>query len=114
MTELDPSVERQVDAAAKYCEKADHEARLHGGLQFLAALGVGLAAGALFYALRPEPKPRERLARLVVDIERRLLGMSRPALRKAQALATDGIQSGEARVEHFLRDAGRRVRGLWS
>ncbi len=120
-TEQNPSLQRQVDAAAKYCERAEHEARLHGGLQLLAALGIALAAGAIFYALRPEPPPRERLARLVADMEKRLLGAGRPALRKAHEIASgsahavaDGMQSSEARVEHFLRDAGRRVRAIWA
>ena len=116
----DPIAERQ-EVAAEYCAKVDQQAHLQSGMRFLAAIGIGLAAGVAFYALRPTPNSRQRLGRLVADMEKRLLHMSKPALRKAGDMASqgsgalvDGMHDGEARVEHFLRDAGRRVRAIWS
>jgi hypothetical protein len=121
MTETDPSLERQVNTAAEYCAKTDRETRLHSGTHFLVALGIGLAASVIVYALRPAPRPRQRFTRALADMEKRLQGISRPALRRVNALASegvhavaDGVQSGETHVEHFLRDASRRLRGFWS
>jgi len=120
MSATDPSLENHI-TAAEYCAKAEHEARLQSGRHFLLALGIGLAAGVIFHALRPAPRPGQRFARALADVEKRLQGLGKPVLRRVNALAAegvhavaDGVENGETRLEHFLRDAGRRLRSFRS
>ena len=121
MIELDPSPKEQINAAAEYCARIDQSARYHAALNILKAVGVGLVAGLVYHALRPSPKPRRRLVRLIEDMEHRLRGIGEPALRKASAFASEGahavgegVHSGEAHVERLLRGASRTLRGFWS
>ena len=89
------------------------------GINVLIALGIGLALGALVHALRPAPKPQQRLARLLEGMEESLREISAPALNKVGALASDSahkvgdrLHGGEAQVEKFIRSAARRLRRL--
>ncbi len=106
---------------AECCSEVEQYVRRNPGPSLLLAVGVGLAAAVLIRALRPEPKPQQRLAALVADLEERLRDIGEPALRKAGAYAAngahavgDGVHRGEAHLERFLRQAGRRLRGNWS
>ncbi len=89
----------------------------NAGTSMLVALGIGLVAGALIHFLRPAPKPRQRLARMIEDMEDRLRDVAKPAMNKASDLAMDGAEAftdrlhrGEAQMEKMLRGATRRLR----
>ena len=117
MTELDPTQKERVNTAAEYCAKVDRWARHQAAFTVLKAVGVGLIAGLIYHALRAQPKPQRRLARLLEEMEERLRGIGEPALRKASAFAAehahaigDGVQSGEVKLERLVRDASRRLR----
>ena len=103
-------------AAAECCAEVDQCVRRNPGTAILVAVGAGLAIGLIVRALRPEPTPQYRMARLLEDLEDRLRDVTGPVLRKASALATDGLeaaQQGGSRAESLLADATRRVRGLF-
>ena len=91
------------------------------GANILIVIGIGLAVGALVHVLRPAPKPQQRLARLLEDMEETLRGVSAPALHRVGELASDGahavgerVHHSEAQVEKFIRAAARRLRRLVS
>ena len=110
-------VNETANAAAECCAETDQYVRRNPGTSILVALGAGLAIGLLVRALRPEPTPQYRLARLLEDLEDRVRGTTGPLWHKANALASDGLDaahSGEARVERFLGDTSRRVRRWFS
>lgn len=104
-------------AAAECCAEVDQCVRRNPTASIALALGAGLAIGLLVRALRPEPTPQHRVARLLEDFEHRLRDATGPILRKASALASDGLeaaQDGGSRAESLLSDATRRVRRLFS
>ncbi len=85
------------------------------------AVGAGLGLALLIKALRPEPTPRHALAQLIEDIESRIRDEAEPAARSARKLfsegadaLSDGLHTGEARVEGVIRDARKRLRKLFS
>lgn len=103
--------------SAEYCEEAEQCVRRNPGSAILIALGAGLAIGLIIRALRPEPTPQHRVVRLLEDLEDRLRDATGPILRKASALAHDGLeaaQEGGSRAESLFGDATRRVRRLFS
>lgn len=105
------------DSAAECCSEMDQCVRRNPGAALLIAVGTGIAIGLIVRALRPEPTPQYRVARLLEDFEDRLRDAATPMLRKASALASDGLdaaQSGEARLERLLGNATRRVRRIFS
>ena len=104
-----------------YRAEAEQCVRENPGMTLLAAVGFGLLVAVLVHVLRPEPKPQQRLASLLRDIEDRLHDIGEPALRKVSAFASEnaravgaGAHRGEEKVERFVRQASRRVRGFWS
>ena len=106
-----PSAEFDIETAEYFRRKA--------GTTFLIALGVGLAAAALVHAFRPAHRPRQRVARLIEEMEDSLRDLSAPAMHRVGALASDGAHAlgerfgrSEAQVEKFLRGAARRLRRL--
>jgi ElaB/YqjD/DUF883 family membrane-anchored ribosome-binding protein len=109
------------NSETEYGAQAERCARLNPGTSLLVALGVGLAVGVLVHALRPAPKPQQRLARLLQDMEESLREVSAPALDRVGSLAADGahvlgdrLHRSEAQVEKFLRTAANRLRRLTS
>ena len=105
------------NAAAECCAEADQCVRRNPGTAILVAVAAGLAIGLIVRALRPEPTPQYRVARLLEDLEDRLRDVTGPVLRKASALASDGLeaaQQGGSRAESLLSDATRRVRRMFS
>jgi hypothetical protein len=101
----------------EYRRETEECIRRNAGSAILIAIGAGIALGLLARALRPAPTPQERMSRLVDDLEDRLRNLTGPILRRAGALASDGLeaaQHGEARAERFLGDATRRLRKLFS
>lgn len=92
---------------------------MKAGTGLLVALGVGLAVGALIHALRPAPKPHQRLAKMIEDMEGNLREMSAPALNKVGTMAASGAQRlgkelhrGEAQMDRLLRDVSKRLRRM--
>ncbi len=113
----EPTAYEYPNAASEYCSEVDQYVRRNPAAAVAMAVGAGLALGLLVRALRPEPTPQHRVARLFEDLEDRLREAAGPALRKAGALASDGLSAahgGEARVERLFGDATRRVRRLFS
>ncbi len=103
--------------ASECCSDIDQRVRRNPGAAILIAAGTGLALALLVRALRPEPTPQRRLARMLGNIEDRLHDLTAPVLRKASELAADGLeaaQEGGSRAKGVLVAAGRRVRGLFS
>ncbi len=85
------------------------------------AIGAGLALGLLIRALRREPRPEYRLARMVEDIERRVREVSSPALAKAGAFAEQGMDAvrtgarvGAKLAEGYWRKARKKIGKLFS
>lgn len=112
-----PANEEPAPVATEYLAEAEQYVRRNPIAALFAAAGTGLAIALLVRALRPEPTPQHRLARLIEDLEGRLRDAAAPVLRKAGALAGDGLDAahhGEARVERALGDATRRLRRLFS
>ena len=106
-----------IAAAADCCAEVDQCVRRNPTSAILCALGVGLVIGLLVRALRPEPTPQHRVVRLLEDLEDRLRDAAGPVLRKASALASDGLEAahhGGSRAESLLADATRRVRRIFS
>ncbi len=104
-------------SASECCEGLDQRVRRNPSAAVLIAAGTGLAIALLVRALRPEPTPQRRLAKMLGRIEDRLHDLTAPVLRKASALASDGMeaaQEGGSRAKDVLVAAGRRVRGLFS
>lgn len=104
------------NAAAECCAEVDQRIRRNPGTAILVAVGAGLAIGLIVRALRPEPTPQYRVARLLQDLEDRLRDVSGPVLRKASALVGDGLeaaQQGGSRAESLLADATRPVRRMF-
>ena len=113
----EPTINEPANPAAECCAEADQYVRRNPGTAILVAVGAGLAIGLLVRALRPEPTPQYRVARLLEDLEDRLRDVTGPVLRKAGALASDGLeaaQDGRSRAEGLLSDATRRVRRMFS
>ena len=111
------TVNEPTNAAAECCAEVDQCVRRNPATAILVALGAGLAIGLIVRALRPEPTPQYRVARLLEDLEDRLRDVTGPVLRKASALASDGLeaaQQGGSRAESLLSDATRRVRRMFS
>ncbi len=105
------------EAAAEYHEEMDRCVRRNPSTAILFAVGAGLAIGLLVRALRPEPTPQHRVARLLEDLEDRLRDATGPLLKRGSALASDGYdaaQEGTARAGSIINDATRRVRRLFS
>lgn len=105
------------DSATECCAEMDQCVRRNPGTALLIAVGTGIAIGLIVRALRPEPTPQHRLTRLIEDFEDRLRDAATPVLRRASALASDGLDaahSGEARLERLLGNATRRVRRIFS
>ncbi len=103
--------------ASECCGDIDQRVRRNPSAAILIAAGTGLAIALLVRALRPEPTPQRRLARMLGRIEDRLHDLAAPALRKASELASDGMeaaQEGGSRAKGVLVAASRRVRGLFS
>lgn len=103
--------------SSECCADIDQRVRRNPGTAMLIAAGTGLALALLVRALRPEPTPQRRLARMLGKIEDRLHDLTAPVLRKASELASDGLeaaQEGGSRAKSVLVAAGRRVRGLFS
>jgi len=105
----------------EYGNPVAKSARPNAGTNLLIALGVGLIVAALVQALRPAPKPQQRLARLLEDMEENLREVSAPALNRVGSFATEGAEAltgslhrGEAQVEKFLRNAAKRLRRFGS
>ena len=110
------TVNEPTNAAAECCAEVDQCVRRNPGTALLVAVGAGLAIGLIVRALRPEPTPQHRVARLLEDLEDRLRDVTGPVLRKASALANDGLeaaQQGGSRAESLLSDATRRVRRMF-
>lgn len=104
-------------SATECCAEMDQCVRRNPGTAILIAVGTGLVLGLLVRALRPEPTPQYRVARLIEDLEDRLRDATAPVLRKASALASDGLDAahtGEAKLERLFGDATRRVRRLFA
>ena len=104
-------------AASDCCAEVDQCVRQNPISAILVAVGVGVGITLLVRALRPEPTPRDRVERILEDIQDRLRGTTGPLLRKARALASDGLEAahgGEAQIEGFVSDVSRRVRRLFS
>lgn len=121
MTASNTSLEEPANPVAECCSEMDQYVRRHPGQSLALALGTGIIAALLIRALRPEPKPQQRLAALVADLEERLRDIGEPTMRKAGAYAAegahavgDGVHRGEVRFERFLKQAGRRLRGYCS
>ena len=115
MNETD--INKPIDAAAECCAEVDQYVRRNPTSAILCALGAGLAIGLLVRALRPEPTPQYRVTRLLEDLEDRLRDAAGPVLRKASALASDGLEAahhGSSRAESLISDATRRVRRIFS
>ena len=111
------TVNEPTNAAAECCAEVDQCVRRNPATAILVALGAGLAIGLIVRALRPEPTPQYRVARLLEDLEDRLRDVTGPVLRKASALASDGLeaaQQGGSRAESLLSDATRRMRRMFS
>ena len=111
------TVHEAANAAAECCSEVNQYVRRNPTSTIVFALGAGLAIGLLVRALRPEPTPQYRVARLIEDLEDRLREAAGPVLRKASALASDGLeaaQHGGSRAESLLSDATRRVRRIFS
>lgn len=103
--------------ASECCGDLDQRVRRNPSAAILIAAGTGLAIALLVRALRPEPTPQHRLARMLGKLEDRLHDLTAPVLRKAGELASDGMeaaQEGGSRAKGVLVAAGRRVRGLFS
>ena len=105
------------DSESDYQTPAEQCARRNPGASLLVILGVGLIVGAIVHALRPNPRPQQRIARLLEDIEDSLREASAPTLKKAGTLAASGanavgdrLHRGEAQVEKLLRTATRQLR----
>ena len=108
-----------IHSDSEFATESDSAFLTNAGTSMLVALGIGLIAGALIHFLRPAPKPRQRLARMIEDMEDRLRDAAKPAMSKAGDMAMDGAEAltnrlhrGEAQVEKMLRDATRRLRRL--
>ncbi len=104
---------------SEFGTRAEPPVSLNPGTSLLIALGAGLLIGAIIHTLRPAPKPQQRLARLLADMEDRLREVSAPALHKVGNLAMNGAEAlgsrvdrGEAQVEKLIRNAARRLRQL--
>ena len=89
------------------------------GTNLLVALGIGLAVGVVIHALRPAPKPRQRLTNMLEDLEDRLREIGEPAMSKVGSIAADGAHAfadqmhrREAQFEKLLRTASDRLRRL--
>ena len=111
------NLDEPMDAAAECCAEVDQYVRRNPTAAILCALGAGLAIGLLVRALKPEPTPQHRVVRLLEDLEDRLRDAAGPVLRKAGALASDGLeaaQHGTSRAESLLADATRRMRRIFS
>ena len=111
------SVNEATNAAADCCAEVEQCVRRNPGTAILVAVGTGLAIGLLVRALRPEPTPQYRVARILEDLEDRLRDVTGPVLRKASSLASDGLdaaQEGRSRAEGLLADATRRMRRIFS
>lgn len=110
-----------IERTAEFDAETVEQLRRAAGSTLLIALGVGLATAALMRAFRPAPSPRQRMARLVEDMEDSLREIGAPAMHKVGSMATDGAHAltermgrGEAQVEKFLRGAARRFRRMAS
>ena len=104
-------------SVSECCEELDERVRRNPNAAILIAAGAGLAIALLVRALRPEPTPQHRLARMLGNLEDRLHDLTAPVLRQAGALASDGLeaaQEGGSRAKSALIAVGRRVRGLFS
>ena len=113
----DTTATQPMNAAAEYLADADQCARRNPIPAILVAAGTGLAIALLVRALRPEPTPQYRLARLLDDLEGRLRGVAGPVMNKARGLASDGLdaaQQGEAEMERAVGGAAGRVRRWFS
>lgn len=113
----DRPLNEATNAANECCAEMDQYVRRNPGAAVLAAVGVGLAIGLFVRAMRPEPTPQHRVARLLEDLEDRLRDVTGPMFRKAGSLASDGLDAaheGRSRAEGLLSDATRRVRRMFS
>jgi ElaB/YqjD/DUF883 family membrane-anchored ribosome-binding protein len=112
------NTDTDTDAAAnEYRAEVEECVRRNPGSALLVAVGAGVAIALLVRALRPAPTPQERITQVLEDIESRLRDLASPVLRRASAMASEGLeaaQHGEAKAERFLGDAARRLRRLFS
>jgi hypothetical protein len=116
-----PFTDDLMERTAEFDAATADQLRRAAGVTLLIALGVGLATAALMHAFRPAPGPRQRMARLMEDMEDSLREVSAPTMRKVGSMATDSAHAltsrmgrGEAQVEKFLRGAARRFRRMAS
>ena len=76
------TVNEPTNAAAECCAEVDQCVRRNPATAILVALGAGLAIGLIVRALRPEPTPQYRVARLLEDLEDRLRDVTGPSSAK--------------------------------
>jgi len=107
--------------ASEYRDEMNRRIQKNPTTAVLVALGAGLVTALVIRALRPEPPPASRIARLLEDIQDRLRETTSPAIRRSSArVATaadalrDGVNEGEARVERLIHQAGKRLRSFFS
>lgn len=105
-----------MNSASEACAEMDRRVRRNPGTALMIAVGAGLAIGMLVRAMRPEPTPQDRLARILEDVEDRLREVTGPVIRRASSLANDGLEAAHhtgAHAESILSDAVRRVRRMF-
>jgi hypothetical protein len=115
-----PFIDDLPESSAKFDTEAAEYFGRKAGATLLIALGIGLAAAALVHAFRPQ-RPRQRVARLIEDMEDSFRKASAPAVHRVGAMASDGAHAlgdrfsrSEAQFEKFMRGAARRLRQLTS
>lgn len=109
------------EGGADFAAETSEQFRRHAGTAFLIALGLGVATAALVHAFRPAPRPRQRMVRMLGEMEDSLREMSAPAMHRVGSMASDGAHAlgehlgrSEAQLEKFLRGATRQLRRLTS
>ena len=113
--------EPNANAATESCAEVEQCVRRNPIAAIVFAIGAGLLLAMLARALRPEPTPRERAARILEDLEARVREATRPVLRRAGSLACDGadalnenVRAGEASFDRLVRDGTQRLRKLFA
>lgn len=81
----------------------------------LTAVGIGLAIGLIIRAAQPKA-PASRVQAILEDIEDRIKELKGPVVRKATALADDGVNmlhSATKRLENPLHRFAGDIRRHW-
>ncbi len=118
----DPIIEPPIESSATdCCSDVEQYVRRNPTSTILIAAAIGLGIAVLARALRPEPTPRDRAARLLEDLEERIRDAVSPVFRQASSLASNGagavqhgVHSGEAKVERLIRDTRKQIRKFLS